>query len=426
MQSSKQTWPVITCDGQMSFQRELNGREHQDVQLTPDLPRNSKKKLRESCNNCAISKVRCSKERPICKRCEDRGTLCQFSLSRRSGKRRRVPISENGTANSNHPSSGSASPLPSELQQQPAAEIQRPLSIPQSKPQKVADTMMLWEYPFLDLDADGELDNQLDHGSSYGEGKASICPRTPLNSPDSAVHSQISMLPKPVPAPQQPFAINQPMHPSPVQGPEALSIPDFPIPCSEDCMAIILNILQVLHTAHQSCTWPSPASPFIQPHFSEIDRILVENKEAIDLVGNILRCPCSLDWQLWLVLTLVFSKLIARYGDVISNGGCSREDSKQVSYSQSMIVESPGERRAKVRPVFSELYRVSELIGKLAGRFTESQDGVPLAELVEDERSRWEDIPAREETTMVIGFETRLRNELRSVTERAMEILHKN
>jgi hypothetical protein len=47
----------------------------------------SRKKVRESCNNCAQSKVRCSKERPVCARCEDRGLFCRYSLSRRTGKR---------------------------------------------------------------------------------------------------------------------------------------------------------------------------------------------------------------------------------------------------------------------------------------------------------------------------------------------------
>lgn len=55
------------------------------------------RKLRESCNNCALSKVKCTKEQPICSRCEERDMECQYSPSRRIGKRR-GPSSQQRTA----------------------------------------------------------------------------------------------------------------------------------------------------------------------------------------------------------------------------------------------------------------------------------------------------------------------------------------
>ncbi|RGP66064.1 aurr1 aurofusarin regulatory [Fusarium sporotrichioides] len=42
---------------------------------------------RESCDNCAKSKVRCGKEQPWCQRCERRGQVCSYSPSQRSRKR---------------------------------------------------------------------------------------------------------------------------------------------------------------------------------------------------------------------------------------------------------------------------------------------------------------------------------------------------
>ncbi|UNI24283.1 hypothetical protein JDV02_010041 [Purpureocillium takamizusanense] len=53
-------------------------------------PYKLRSKLRESCNSCAESKVKCTKEQPICSRCEDRDLDCQYSLSRRVGKRKAV------------------------------------------------------------------------------------------------------------------------------------------------------------------------------------------------------------------------------------------------------------------------------------------------------------------------------------------------
>ncbi|EMF17167.1 uncharacterized protein SEPMUDRAFT_34261, partial [Sphaerulina musiva SO2202] len=40
-------------------------------------------KLRDSCEICASAKVRCSKEKPSCSRCINRGLKCEYGLSRR-------------------------------------------------------------------------------------------------------------------------------------------------------------------------------------------------------------------------------------------------------------------------------------------------------------------------------------------------------
>ncbi|KAF2118830.1 aflatoxin regulatory protein-domain-containing protein [Lophiotrema nucula] len=43
-------------------------------------------KLKASCNNCAASKVRCTKERPVCSRCAKRGEDCVYLASKRAGR----------------------------------------------------------------------------------------------------------------------------------------------------------------------------------------------------------------------------------------------------------------------------------------------------------------------------------------------------
>ncbi|KAF3763199.1 hypothetical protein M406DRAFT_262336, partial [Cryphonectria parasitica EP155] len=40
-------------------------------------------KLRNSCHSCAVSKVKCPKEKPTCSKCESRGIACQYFLARR-------------------------------------------------------------------------------------------------------------------------------------------------------------------------------------------------------------------------------------------------------------------------------------------------------------------------------------------------------
>ena len=48
----------------------------------------SQEKLRLTCNQCALSKVRCNKRKPTCQRCEKLGFECVYDLARRRGKLR--------------------------------------------------------------------------------------------------------------------------------------------------------------------------------------------------------------------------------------------------------------------------------------------------------------------------------------------------
>lgn len=54
-------------------------------------------KLRDSCESCAASKVRCTKEKPTCNRCAERGMDCLYSVQQRTGRkfRRRDSINSN-------------------------------------------------------------------------------------------------------------------------------------------------------------------------------------------------------------------------------------------------------------------------------------------------------------------------------------------
>ncbi|RFU26776.1 hypothetical protein B7463_g9559, partial [Scytalidium lignicola] len=44
-------------------------------------------KLRDSCHACALSKVKCHKERPTCSRCARRGTTCEYFVTKRPGRK---------------------------------------------------------------------------------------------------------------------------------------------------------------------------------------------------------------------------------------------------------------------------------------------------------------------------------------------------
>ncbi|TID26013.1 Aflatoxin biosynthesis regulatory protein [Venturia nashicola] len=47
---------------------------------------NQRKKLRDACDYCALSKVRCNSRKPRCDRCQERGLACLYGLSNRKGR----------------------------------------------------------------------------------------------------------------------------------------------------------------------------------------------------------------------------------------------------------------------------------------------------------------------------------------------------
>ncbi|GIZ43997.1 hypothetical protein CKM354_000720600 [Cercospora kikuchii] len=72
------------------------------VSKTSSRRRRSAPKLKESCDCCAIAKVRCTRERPSCLRCRSKGNDCQYSISRRAGRKTMrnitvTPISTSGS-----------------------------------------------------------------------------------------------------------------------------------------------------------------------------------------------------------------------------------------------------------------------------------------------------------------------------------------
>ncbi|KFY39125.1 hypothetical protein V495_06147 [Pseudogymnoascus sp. VKM F-4514 (FW-929)] len=60
----------------------------------------SRSKLRNSCQACAISKVKCPKEKPSCSKCECRGITCQYFLAKRPGRRRENATNSTGNSTS--------------------------------------------------------------------------------------------------------------------------------------------------------------------------------------------------------------------------------------------------------------------------------------------------------------------------------------
>ncbi|KAI1410226.1 aflatoxin regulatory protein-domain-containing protein [Hypoxylon sp. FL1857] len=54
-------------------------------------------KLRDSCHACAVSKVKCHREKPSCSRCVKRGTVCEYVTTRRGGRKKSMAAQKDVT-----------------------------------------------------------------------------------------------------------------------------------------------------------------------------------------------------------------------------------------------------------------------------------------------------------------------------------------
>ena len=84
--------------------------------MPPNASNGSGQKLRNSCDSCNLAKVKCSKGRPACSRCEAQATQCIYGVSMRAGKHRargsNIQKPRPESPSSTKPSTKESTPIP--------------------------------------------------------------------------------------------------------------------------------------------------------------------------------------------------------------------------------------------------------------------------------------------------------------------------
>ena len=44
-------------------------------------------RIRNSCNACALQKLKCPQQKPTCSRCAKRGTICEYDVAKQGGRK---------------------------------------------------------------------------------------------------------------------------------------------------------------------------------------------------------------------------------------------------------------------------------------------------------------------------------------------------
>lgn len=272
--------------------------------------------LRESCDNCAKSKVRCGKEQPQCQRCMNQGVRCMYSPSQRMRKRkpRSVRVSQQPRSPSRlaaaEPSHGAVTPPPS------AAAL--PL-VPNTVTADLRQTSVMHNHssaPFnlvdADLDSlmtwdDSALASSGQEASAFPESQFLTLQWLKANPIDSSfLQDDDTHCIFPVP----PDLTDKPDPMPPRRTYAEPSINERAI--HKDCAQLASLTFQNLDVPSRSCT---PRTYLDGLHRSSrlLDDVLKSNQSALDNVMTILSCPCSIDTHIGLLVAIIMSKILAWY-----------------------------------------------------------------------------------------------------------------
>lgn len=357
------------------------------------MPLPSGVKLRDSCHTCASSKVKCSKDKPICARCAERGISCEYLVTQRTGRKarrrsstatssssRRAPLLPNMSPKSPRLDSLSVdgisfldSPLP-KLDDSGLDDFITSLS--------VAPAFTLPNQEFLSQqNTTLEFTPQDFSFSNPAIGLADL----PLPSRESSMSSQTDSSPDcfdfPLGGPLGPFASNQPTQTSAATSISGSSSPE---PACLDVALQLMASLSAQDSPHTSSLNQIGSFPPQSDKIQSTETIIAKNKQVIDTINQILQSSSIQDGYCLVVINLIVSRVLNRYASAARQHPFDTQDNHNIlnniptpintSTKWSMGaggVSSDPLQNQKINPktaqrVLSELYQVEGLIDKLS------------------------------------------------------------
>ena len=307
-------------------------------------------KYRASCDRCYLAKVKCSKERPTCPRCENLGLACSYSPSQRTGKSRRTKIrgtsapqdSESQTAFSSQPSP--VVPIDASIQSFARSSLQPDSGSPRSQSNVTMATWPSSETIMHDLDV-----NFLAPWDDY----------LPISEEDNCPTFQISEgLMDCAAAIQSPSGEHQIITTAGSPGHEN----------NHHTCNCFNSLMHALHAMQKQ----------VQHHVLTLETMLIRSKDVTTHGERLLRCTCIEDST----LTMLFAALIAKYLSLYSSNNmdvtCSPSSASptDTSFNSSRLtvgrhtIDIEDEERLRMEIMSIELQKLNTLLMKLRGKFS--------------------------------------------------------
>ncbi|PIB00654.1 Aflatoxin biosynthesis regulatory protein [Cercospora beticola] len=246
-------------------------------------------KLRDSCEICASAKVRCSKEKPSCSRCINRGLKCEYGLSRRNGR----SATNNNSSSSNR-----------DQDQSYGTHVKPPVA-PVRRDSGDQNRQIEWTTDMVDVSTEDP------HLTALSQPMPHSMPTYPQTAPMSVPFTQevpdlnVSMLPNETN--MDLFMMNSDVTTwTDIQPPWAAAA------CEPDhcCLNTALDLLRQLSITEASKACPRRGMPEQIPP-PTLEMAATMNRTIIASLNTILGCSCSLNGNLLTIISLVTFKLIA-------------------------------------------------------------------------------------------------------------------
>ncbi len=381
-------------------------------------------KLRDSCQVCASSKLKCSKEKPTCSRCAKRGLICEYVTSKRWGRKHEDRSRNNSGSNTSPKSTPTntiygTQPLPPPNSWfAPNSTISSTDPVPSPgvvHPSSRASTSGASSdlFPSLLSPVDQSLSSTLtDSITDLNNSFASPIFFSVPDLPDSDILGQshvfstgvdgssngstnlFDTFPVSEDAMSDLLALSTPRSPSnsrastysdaqSYQGPRVADAPCF-------CLVRALGLMEQLFLKPSTpCTTSATQGLDKDITVPTIQAVMAKNEHTIEDVSTMLRCSCSQDGYLLTIMSLIVFKVLSWYAAAAaarktpsSSSGKQSVQSSDSSYSRhsslsEQVVQDPvvigsysleGEDSARMarQLVLSELHRVQRLLNQLS------------------------------------------------------------
>ena len=273
----------------------------------------SNEKLRSTCDSCALSKVRCNKQKPVCRRCMTSKLDCVYGQSQRKGK----PASKR---------SRPTNQLPNPIESQPSACATPQHALPPTPQSSTPRPLTWWTrqdfpdtftgFPFAsedDIRSEDMLNDRLwtyglestlDSHEALGSELSGIITK---DSSITASNDQSQAFPSPADGPSHFMSCTLP--------PDLTSISGHLTPNPDHlCTTIALDTLLDLYQSRRQ----TPNSII----GLSSDQILQTNRKAVQTLDRLLSCDCNSchhDSNMYFLVATISSKVIAWYR-AVSNG----------------------------------------------------------------------------------------------------------
>ncbi|KAK9418012.1 putative Zn(2)-C6 fungal-type domain-containing protein [Seiridium unicorne] len=326
-------------------------------------------KLRDSCEACATSKVRCNKEKPSCLRCTKRGLICEYVVTRRVGRKKYGRSS--GTGDEGSSSSAALNPTSATdeaidagnmvflspvqtadttgwFSTTPATPVSEHLSSAgaETRPRRTPGPAMALNTFAQGLHMTEEVlplpcdDFNIDFDSYFAspesflshelrgltDGFAVTTAAQDMGDAFSTAESasdEISMAT--ILHSDTVAGTRSSVAPQVMRSHQFLGVPQNAP--SHSCLARALSLMgQLVPSRLQHCSKNRPhelEEPWSMP---SVHSVIVKNKEVLGAISTILQCACAQDGHLLVILCVIVSRVLNWYG--IAARRCPMDDSE--------------------------------------------------------------------------------------------------